>query len=68
MLFFLLLFVLLGGGRGGFPMDPPFDVRLSGGGLVDFLAPPLSPPVVPVVLLLNDFCFALMSEKSIEER
>lgn len=61
-----MLFVLLGGGRGGFPMDLPFVVRLSGGGLVVFLAPPPPPPppVVPVVLLLNDFCFALMREKS----
>ena len=68
-MFFLLLFVLLGGGRGGFPMDPPFDVRLSGGGLVDFLAPPLSPlSVVPVVLLLTDFCFALMREKSTHKK
>ena len=50
-------------------MDPPFDVRLSGGGLVDFLAPPLSPlSVVPVVLLLTDFCFALMSEKSTHKK
>lgn len=61
--------MLLGGGRGGFPMDPPFDVRLSGGGLVDFLAPPLSPlSVVPVVLLLTDFCFALMREKSTRKK
>ena len=50
-------------------MDPPFDVRLSGGGLVDFLAPPLSPlSVVPVVLLLTDFCFALMREKSTRKK